>query len=345
MAVVRSGSAYGKRRQLRVVGQFESTGAKLGFLSCILGAAVLVWALAFACIAICPNYFVAGSQMKVAGYSKIIKVCTEFESLHRRPEDVTVANESINRQGALTVQNVLVGDVPHVSIRPGAGLVTLYDLPDAKRDNVFIDDWPVYRISRYLYGVLPEKRGGLSVILKFHSDIRELDPSGKQAAFDSIPPDSMHRERRKRYTARNISGFRGRDGSVLGGLGGFGGLFRLLRYDHHGKKQSPDGDAIWPAENLKGEYPTWRVPLGIFAIAIGIFGFMRGGRDCAIPAWGCGIFGVLLVLTGYENRRHQSECEPQKILQHAENVSLDYGILADPRKLVGVIEAPPRRTR
>ncbi len=201
------------------MGQFESTGAKLGFLSCILGAAVLVWALAFACVAICPNYFVAGSQLKVAGYSKIIKACTEFEWFHWRPKEVTIANESINGQGALTVQNVLIGDVPRMRIRQGEGRTALYDLSDAKRNYVLISDWLVDGISRYLYGVLPEKRGGLSMILKFHPNIRKLDLSGKQAAF-YIPPDSMHRERWKRYPARNISGFFGRDGGILGSNNG-----------------------------------------------------------------------------------------------------------------------------
>ncbi len=57
--------------------------------------------------------------------------------------------------------------------------------------------------------------------------------------------------------------------------------------------------------------------MGLFGIACGLLGIVRA--DCgttAVLAWGSGIVGVLLVLTGYEDGDEKCKQEPQKIFLH-----------------------------
>lgn len=104
------------------------------------------------------------------------------------------------------------------------------------------------------------------------------------------------------------------------------GFSRLLGYDNESEKQSPCLEAFPTKESI----PTWRVPLGLAYIAFGVFTVMRGReRICWFLGMGCGILGVLFVLTGYIERGPNNEQNCRYVLQHdGKNVS---------QKLVDVI--------
>lgn len=101
------------------------------------------------------------------------------------------------------------------------------------------------------------------------------------------------------------------------------GLSRLLCYNQHGQEQRPNRYTVRKSKYRVSKLPTWRVPLGIFGVAFGVFCIIRSDcRMTTICGWGCGIFGVLLVLTGYEDGNQQQEHEEGTVFQHdAENVS------------------------
>ena len=96
-------------------------------------------------------------------------------------------------------------------------------------------------------------------------------------------------------------------------------LAGLFRDNHHSEEEGPNSDAIGPSEHLIGHsQPTWRVVLGLLGIACGLWGVAR--TDCratTVLAWVCGIVGVLLILTGYEDRYEEDRQEPQKIFLHS----------------------------
>jgi IS1 family transposase len=103
----------------------------------------------------------------------------------------------------------------------------------------------------------------------------------------------------------------------LGGLGGLGSLSGLLRYDQHSQKQRPNRYPVWEPKYGIRKKPTWRVPLGLFGVAFGLFCVARSDcRMTTVCGWGCGIFGVLLVLTGYKSGDEQQEHEKSAVFQH-----------------------------
>jgi hypothetical protein len=94
-----------------------------------------------------------------------------------------------------------------------------------------------------------------------------------------------------------------------------------------GEEQSPRAYTVRPTENIVSEFPTWRVPVGLLGIAICMYGIARE-KDPVVrgSALVIGITGVLLVLTGYDNRnekndKRQSSAYPNHSLHDAEKVS------------------------
>lgn len=101
------------------------------------------------------------------------------------------------------------------------------------------------------------------------------------------------------------------------GLGSLSSRAGLFRESHQGEEQSPYRYSIGPSENQVGQVPTWMVPFGIFCVGCGLLGISRSdGRTTTILAWGCGVMGVLLILTGYKNGNSQQKHEPKEVLEH-----------------------------
>jgi hypothetical protein len=107
----------------------------------------------------------------------------------------------------------------------------------------------------------------------------------------------------------------------------FASLLRLIGDDHEGQEESPNSDSFRPAKDsvTYRRVPTWRVPLGLFSIALGLYFVSRSDcRATTICGWGCGIVGVLFLLTGYEDRDQKNQTETRQVFQHyGEKVAQD----------------------
>jgi len=89
------------------------------------------------------------------------------------------------------------------------------------------------------------------------------------------------------------------------------------RYER--EEQSQNCGSFGPSEDSVNYhcFPTWQVPLGFLAIALGLYFVSRSDcRATTLGGWCCGIMGILFLLTGYEDRDQREYARPCQIFLH-----------------------------